>query len=86
MARCILQAKRLPEEFWVEAIAYATYLINRTSTKNVNNMTPKEAYSGLKPGVGHLKIFGCIAYVHVPNQRRGKLDHKSKKNCVCGLQ
>lgn len=84
MARCMLQGKRLPEEFWAEAIACAAYLINRTSTKSVNNMTPQEAWSGLKPGVGHLKVLGCIAYAHVPDQRRRKLDQKSEKTVFVG--
>jgi len=37
-------------------------------------MTPQEARSGQKPGVGHLRVFGNIAYAYVPKQRR-KVDH-----------
>ncbi len=40
-------------------------------------MTPEEKYNGLS----HLKVFGCIAYVHVPGELRTKLDPKAKK-CV----
>ena len=35
----------------------------------------------MKSDVSHLKVFGCIAYVHVPNELRTKLDPKAKK-CV----
>lgn len=37
---------------------------------------PNEAWSNQKPEVGHLKIFGCIAYAHVTDQTRKKLDDK----------
>ncbi|MCO5578778.1 hypothetical protein L7F22_032624 [Adiantum nelumboides] len=44
-------------------------------------MTPKEKFTGKKPNVSHFKVFGCIAYVHVPDELRMKLDRKAKK-CV----
>jgi hypothetical protein len=44
-------------------------------------MTPEEKYSGRKPDLSHLKVFGCIAYVHVPDELRIKLDPKAEK-CV----
>ena len=44
-------------------------------------MTPEEAWSGRKPAVNHFKIFGCIAYAHIPDQKRKKLDDKAEK-CV----
>jgi hypothetical protein len=31
----------------------------------------------LKPTVSHWKVFGSVAYVHIPDQRRVKLDDKS---------
>jgi hypothetical protein len=41
-------------------------------------MTPKEKFIGKKPDVSHLRVFGCIAYVHVPNEKRSKLDPKAE--------
>jgi hypothetical protein len=39
-------------------------------------MTPQEAWSGYKPSVAHLRIFGCVAYSQVPDSKRKKLgDH-----------
>ena len=29
--------------------------------------------------MGHLRVFGCMAYVHVPDGEQRKLDNKSKK-------
>ena len=44
-------------------------------------MTPKEKFTGSKLDVGHLKMFGCIDYVHVLDELRRKLDPKAEK-CV----
>jgi hypothetical protein len=44
-------------------------------------MTPKENFTSKKPDVSHLRVFGCIAYVHVPDEKRSKLDPKVEK-CI----
>jgi len=44
-------------------------------------MTPEEKFTGKKPNVSHLKVFGCIAYVHVLDEKRSKLDPKAEK-CI----
>ncbi|KAJ1691007.1 hypothetical protein LUZ63_015162 [Rhynchospora breviuscula] len=48
------------------------------------DQTPQETWSGIKPTVSHLKIFGSVTYAHVPDQRRTKLDDKSKKYVFIG--
>lgn len=48
-------------------------------------MTPEEAWSGRKPTVDHFKIFGCIAYAHIPDQKRLKLDNKGEKCIFLGV-
>lgn len=45
------------------------------------NQTPFEAWSGIKPTVSHLRIFGSIAYALIPSHSRQKLDEKSIK-CI----
>lgn len=44
-------------------------------------MNPEQAWSGRSPAIDHFRIFGCIAYAHVPDEKRKKLDDKSEK-CV----
>ena len=75
----MLKAKHLTKEFWAEAVSFAIYLRNRSPTRNVRDLTPQEAWSGRKPSVKHLRIFGSIAYAHVPHQGRAKLDDRSVK-------
>jgi hypothetical protein len=44
-------------------------------------MTLEEQFTGEKPDVSHLIVFGCIAYVHVPNKKRSKPNPKVEK-CI----
>jgi len=44
-------------------------------------MTPKEKFIGKKPDVSHFRMFSCITYVHVPDEKRSKLDPKGEK-CI----
>lgn len=55
------------------------------STLVVKDVTPQEAWSGVKPSIENFKVFGCIAHVHVPNVRRSKLDNKSFTCVLLGV-
>ena len=79
MARSLLKAKRVPGEFsWGEAVSTAMFILNRSSTKSVDGMTPFEAWHGRKPDVHYMRTFGCM--VHVRETRPGpkKLDDRRK--------
>jgi hypothetical protein len=41
-------------------------------------------FSGKKPDVIHLKIFGCPIFVHVPKEKKTKLDPSRKKGIFVG--
>jgi len=81
IARAMLNEKNLPNYFWAEAITTVVYIMNRIPITVVHGMTPKEKFTCKKPDVSHLKVFGCIAYVHVPNKEILKLDPKAEK-CI----
>ena len=40
------------------------------------NRIPEEAWSGKKQLFTHMRVFGCVAYAHVLDQLRNKLDRK----------
>nr|GFB49048.1 copia-type polyprotein [Tanacetum cinerariifolium] len=84
MVRSMLKTKKMPKEFWAEAVDCAVYLLNRCPSKSLDNKTPQEAWNGLKPTFSHLRVFGSIAYVYVPSQRRLKLDDRSEKHVFVG--
>lgn len=48
-------------------------------------MTLEETRSGRKPIVDHFRIFGCIAYTHVPDEKRKKLDDKGEMCVILGI-
>eukprot|EP00253_Pinus_taeda_P018754 PITA_18754 len=48
------------------------------------NRVLEEAWSGRKQGVTHMKVFGCVAYAHIPDQQRKKLDSKGEKFIFIG--
>ena len=41
-------------------------------------------YTRKKPEVIHLKIFGCLVYVHIPKEKRTKLDPSKNKRIFIG--
>jgi len=84
MARSMLKQKNMPHMFCGEAVSTATYILNKCPTKKLKNKVPEEAWSGRKPSVKHLKVFGSICYKHIPDARRSKLDDKSEKMILLG--
>jgi len=50
--------------------------MNQTPTTTVHGMTHEEKFISKKPNVSQLKVFGCITYMHVPDEKRLKLDPK----------
>ena len=74
----------LPHKLWAEALSTAVYLKNHSSTKAVKDMTLFEAWKNTKPKVGHLHVFGCDAFAHIPKDERHKLDAKTRKCIIIG--
>lgn len=81
MVRCMMHTQGLSNFYWSKAIQTAVYLLNISYTRSLANLTSYECWFGKKPSVKHLKVFGCLAYVHVNDENRKKLDAKSEK-CV----
>ncbi|MCO5547846.1 hypothetical protein L7F22_001298 [Adiantum nelumboides] len=81
MARCMLKAKSLPHKLWMEAVACVAHVLNRCPTRALKNITPYESWYDKKPSVSYLRVFGCLAYAHISQQLRGKIDDKAVK-CI----
>ena len=81
MANCMIQSKGLSLQYWEEAINCENYIVNRTPSKDLKNITPEEAQTKTKPDVGHLRVFGSIAWAHIPDEKRKALQPKSEK-CI----
>lgn len=46
--------------------------------------TPHEVWFGVKPKVSHLRVFGCVAFVHMPIHKLQKLDDRVVKRIFIG--
>jgi len=80
----MLQSKGLGLSFWAEAINFANYIINRTPTKVLKNITPEEAWSSIKLDVFHFHVFGSEAWAHILDEKHKGLEPKSEKYIFVG--
>ena len=83
-AKSMLFHAKLPQHYWAEAMNTAVYLHNRSPTAILKDITPYELWFKQKPDVSNLRIFGCIAYAHIPEDKRHKLDNKALKTIFVG--
>lgn len=83
MAKTMLLDSNLDKCYWAEAVNRATYLQNILPSSAVER-TPHELWTGEKPRMDNLKVFGCLAEVHIARQKRLKLDDKSKSLVFVG--
>lgn len=70
MACSMIEHRNVPKKYWAEVA--------------VKKTTPEEAWSGRKPKVGHLKVFGSTAHVWIPDAKHAKLDSKSQSLMFTG--
>jgi len=84
MVRSMLKSKECQKDFWAKIVASDVYLSNLSPTRSVWGKTPQEAWSERKLGISHLRVLGSIAYAHVHDEKRSKLDDKSKKLIFIG--
>ena len=81
MTRTLLKEKGLPTQFWAEAVAYSTYLLNRCLNEASEGQNSSRGIERLHAQVTHLRIFGCVAYAQVPEVKRKKLSDRDEK-CI----
>ena len=81
--RCMLSNAGLGKQLWAEAVMYASHLINRLPSTELNDKTPLEVWSG-KPinYYDTLHLFGSTAYYHV---KESKLDQRAKNALFMGV-
>ena len=85
-ARCILEDSGLGKEFWGHAVLTAAHIHNRLPSRSYNNLSPLEHWTGKLSKIGHLRIFGSTTWVHVPSERRQKVDPKSVRCVLVGYE
>ena len=69
---------------WAEDSRKIVYVHNRNLHRVLEKKKPEEVFSGKKPEVNHLRIFDLPVYIHIPKEKRMKLDPSGKKGIFVG--
>jgi hypothetical protein len=82
--RCILHDTQAPKTLWPELVQTVTHIHNLLPTRK-NDITPTEAFTGIKPSAAHLRIIGSKAYAAVlPAHRNSKLTERAQMGRLVG--
>ena len=73
MVRSMITHSALLESLWGEALKTAASLLNRIPAK-VTTKTPYELWTGKKPSLKHLHIWGCPVEARPYKPNKKKLD------------
>ncbi|CAA7042208.1 unnamed protein product [Microthlaspi erraticum] len=84
VARALRFQASLPLEFWGQCVLAAGYIINRTPTTILRGKTPFELLYNRPPPINHLRVFGCLCYVHNLHHGGDKFAPRSKKSVFLG--
>jgi hypothetical protein len=80
----MIHDQHLPMFLWAKASMTVVYVQNRNPHKTLRNMTPEEAFIGVKPEVENFRIFGCPVYINIPKEKSTKLDPSGRKGTFVG--
>lgn len=81
-ARCLLADSKLNNRFWPEIVKTAVYLKNRTLANTFEKKTPFEIFTGQKPDINYLRIYGSKIFARIPESKR---NNKWGKKAVLGI-
>ncbi|KAL8116457.1 hypothetical protein AgCh_022817 [Apium graveolens] len=76
LAWSLLMEKNMPSNLWGEEVRNSIYGLHRFPTRALSRVTPHEAWTGTKPDLSHLRMFGCIAHMEISSVQTKKLDDK----------
>ena len=77
----MLSYAKLPKSFWGDTVKTTINIINISPSVQLDGDVLQEVWSGRKVPYNHLKVFGCQAFVHIPRDKRTKLDLKTNE-CI----
>ena len=83
-AKSMLHDQEVSAYLWAEATSTTVYIQNRSPHAVLDEKTPKEVFTGEKPDISHLRIFGCPVYIHIPKEKRTKMEPSRKKGTFVG--
>ncbi|KAK8655978.1 hypothetical protein V6N13_108540 [Hibiscus sabdariffa] len=81
MVRSMMSHTDLPISFWGHALETSAFTLNRVPSKSIQK-TPHEIWTGKRPSMSFMKIWGCKAYLK--HHMSTKLEPKSHKCTFVG--
>ena len=82
--RCMLSYAKLPKSFQGKVVKTVVDVINLSSASPLDEDILEEIWLGQKASHNYLKVFGCRAFIHIPKDKQGKLDSKTKQYIYLG--
>lgn len=77
ITRTLLIHAGMAPPYWTEALATATYLLNRRPSSAVHSAIPYELLFQKTPTYDHLRVFGCLCYPNLSATAQHKLAPRS---------
>ena len=74
----MLAHAKLFTTFWAEALMTTTYGINISPSTPLDGDAPQRVWTDKEVSYRHLKVFNCLAYVHVAKDIRTMLVPKTR--------
>ena len=70
----MLHDQDLSSYLWGKSISISVYTHNISLHVILDEKTPEEVFTGEKLDISHLWIFGCPMYIHIPKEKRTKME------------
>lgn len=67
--RSILSTSGLSKVFWPKAVVTTVYLINKCLSSTISFKTPQELSSSIPFNYEYLRIFNCVVYAHINEEK-----------------
>jgi transposase InsO family protein len=84
VVKTMIHDQDIPMCLWEEVAMTVVYVQIQLSHNALGFKTSKEMFTGKKPEVSHLKIFGCPVFIHIVKEKRNKLEPSGKKGIFVG--
>jgi hypothetical protein len=82
----MIHDQNIPMFLWIKASNTIVYIHNISPHQILEDKTLEEAFIEVKLEVNHLRIFGCIVYIHVPKEKRTELEPSRKEGTFVGYR
>ena len=83
-AKAMIHDQELSMFLWGEVSNTIVYFQNKSPHRILGNKSPEEVFTGERLEVSHLRIFCYPVYIHVPKEKRTKLEAFGKNKVFVG--